>query len=376
MKGRPIRIGVVGCGSVLDPYMTVADPLRRRGEVELVAACGRPHQRRYVVEGLGVPSFTTDFRDVTESKDVDLVLVLTSAKDHGPITRAALEAGKHVLVEKPVSVDLEEASRIVDLARKGPGYLVCAPHVILSPTFQTIAHRLRRGDIGRVVSARARYGFSGPWWNKWFYLPGGGVLTDLACYNIATLTGLLGPARRVMAMAGVSVPEREINGERVRVVAEDNAQILLDFGDAAFAVVTSSLTMQQYRSPAVELYGSTGVIQMLGDDWDPDGYEIWRNEAGCWQVFKEQMPDWPWADGLRHLVECIREGVPPLITPEHAYHTLEVSIKAQVSAREGRAMRIESTFTPPAFTGPKEEVPAHMIHDRTRKHQAPLSASG
>ena len=67
----------------------------------------------------------------------------------------------------------------------------------------------------------------------------------------------------------------------MRVQAEDNAHVLIDFGDARFAVVTTGFTMQRYRSPCIELYGTHGVLQMLGDDWAPEGYELWRNDRGA-----------------------------------------------------------------------------------------------
>jgi predicted dehydrogenase len=105
--------------------------------------------------------------------------------------------------------------------------------------------------------------------------------------------------------------------------------------------------MQQYRCPAIELYGSEGTIQMMGDDWDPEGYELWQNKVGAWQIFAETDPYWPWTDGLRHLVECIQQKVKPLITPEHAFHVLEIMLKAQESGRAGKTQAIDSTFTPP-----------------------------
>ncbi len=363
----PVRVGIVGCGNVLGAYLQAAAPLRAGGLVELVAACGREAQRDQVVRGAGISIFTTDYLEIIHSPQVDLVLVVTSMKDHAPIARAALEAGKHVLVEKPLAMTLEEAAQLVELAGRSPGYLVCAPFTILSPTFQTIARHIQRGDVGKVVSARARYGWAGPCWSEWFYKPGGGCLFDLGVYCVTTLTGLLGPAKRVMAMTGVAIPEREINGQKMRVEAEDNVQLLLDFGDATFAVVTTGFTIQQYRCPAVELYGTTGTIQMLGDDWDPDGYELWQNERGCWQVFKETAPDWPWTDGLRHTVECIREKTRPLVTPEQAYHVLEIMLKAQQSGREGRALPIESTFSPLVFEADMRAEPVHLMHDRSRK---------
>jgi predicted dehydrogenase len=368
----PVRIGVIGCGNVLGAYLPQCHQLKQRGLAEIVLAAGRPAQKDRAFS-LGVPRFTANAEEVIASPDVDLVLILTSMNEHARLARVALEAGKHVLVEKPLATSLEDAASLVELARCSRGHLVCAPFTILSSTFQTLARRLRAGDIGRPCSARARYGWAGPSWSEWFYEPGGGCLFDLGVYCLTSLTGLLGPARRVAAFTGVAIPEREINGRPIKVQAEDNAQVLLDFGEACFAAVTSGFTMQQYRNPALEVYGTTGTIQMLGDDWDPEGYELFQNSAGCWQVFKETDPGWPWADGLRHLVKCIHAGTRPLVTPEHARHVLEIMLKAQQSGREGRALALESTFTPPVFAEPGTQDAVHLRHDRSRPHEGELN---
>ncbi|MBI4659676.1 MAG: Gfo/Idh/MocA family oxidoreductase [Verrucomicrobia bacterium] len=365
---RPIRLGIIGCGNVLSAYRSAIDRLRLRGLAEVTMACGRESQRKSACAGLCLQRFTTNADELIGSADVDLVLILTSMAEHASLVRAALQAGKHVLVEKPLATSLEEARALVRMAKRSRGYLLCAPFTILSPTFQTMARRIRRGEIGRVCSARARYGWSGPSWSEWFYRPGGGCLFDLGVYCVTSLTGLLGPAKRVLAMTGVAIPEREINGKMTRVRAEDNAQVLLDFGNSAFAVVTTGFTLQQYRSPALEIYGTTGTIQMLGDDWHPEGYELWQNSVGAWQVFKESDPDWPWTDGLRHLVECIRKGRRPLVTPEHACHVLEIMVKAQQSGREGRALTIDSAFPLPVFRKSVGRARAHLVHDRARVH--------
>src|SRR3712207_8783523 len=97
------------------------------------------------------------------------------------------------------------------------------------------------------LSARARDGWAGPDWSRRFYEPGGGALFDLGVYNGTSLCGFFGPARRVTAMTGVAIPERIVDGERVAVRAGDNAHVLLDFGDARFAVVSTGFTIQKYR---------------------------------------------------------------------------------------------------------------------------------
>ncbi len=148
-------------------------------------------------------------------------------------------------------------------------------------------------------------------------------------------------------MAGVAIPERIVEGAPLQVVAEDNAHVLIDFGDSRFAVVTTGFTMQRYRSPAIELYGTEGVIQLLGDDWAPEGHEVWRNDVGAWQLVPERDPGWPWTDGLRHLVECIERGEEPITRPEHAYHALEIMLAAQAAGRDGVARAISSPFPEP-----------------------------
>ena len=161
--------------------------------------------------------------------DVDVVLILTGMQSHGPLTRDALNAGKHVLVEKPMSMDLAEAADLVALARVSKGHLVCAPHVTLSRTYQDMWHHIHGGDIGRPLTARGFYGWAGPDWDPFFYEPGGGPMFDLGVYNITTLTGLLGPAKRVMAMTGIAIPERIVNNSQMTVQTDDNFQVLMDF---------------------------------------------------------------------------------------------------------------------------------------------------
>ncbi len=365
-QSSPVRLGIAGCGNVVGAYLSLADRLERTGQAQVVGIHGAEKHRKRAREEWRIPSFHTDYAEMLARPDMDAVVILTPMPVHASMASAALRAGKHVLLEKPMATVWEDAKALLQLARSSDRHLVCAPFTILSPTFQILSHRLRSGDIGKVVSARSRYGWAGPDWTDWFYKPGGGALSDLGVYNFTTLTGWLGPVRRVMAMTGAAIPERSVRGQTVRVEADDNAQVLLDFGGSRFATVTAGFTLQQYRGPGIELFGTEGTINLLGDDWDPDGYEIWQNRAGCWQLFKETNPEWPWTDGLSHLVECILQGTKPLVTPEHALHVLEVILKALASGRDGRAQELESTFDPPVFDDRSEAVAAHRIHDRTR----------
>jgi len=346
-----LGLGVIGCGSVFaGPYRGMIERLRAAGRVHLGAVYDVDERKRHgAAEHYDLDPELSGPDAVIAHPEVDAVLVLTSMNEHGPLAKAALEAGKHVLVEKPMATTLEGAAQLVELSRTAAGLLVCAPHILLSPTFRAIYTAVRKGEVGRLLNGRARYGWSGPDWNEWFYRPGGGSLFDLGVYNVTSLCGLFGPARRVTAMVGVAIPERVVNGKVMQVRADDNAQVLLDFGEGRFASVTTGFTMQKYRSPAIELYGSEGTIQLLGDDWAPDGWELWRNAERSWRVFPESDPHWQWTEGLRHLVDCVETGRPTVTRPEHAYHALEIMLAAQTAGRDGVAREIESDFPNPLY---------------------------
>jgi predicted dehydrogenase len=359
----PLRLGILGLGSVYwTPYRAAIE--RLGGRVRVTAAYDPDPAKRSAADGAtGAPVSVPAAEAVIGHSEVDAVLVLTSMREHGRLAQAALEAGKHVLVEKPMATSLEEARALADAARSSDRTLVCAPAVLLSPTYRAIAARVAAGEAGRVVLARARYGWAGPWWGRWYYERGGGALFDLGIYNVTSLCGLLGPVRRVVALVGTAIPERTVEGAQVRVESDDNAHLLLDFGESRFATVTTGFTMQRYRSPAIELYGTEGVVQMLGDDWAPEGFEQWRNAAGVWEVHPETAPQWSWTAGLDHLVECVERGVAPVMAPAHALHALEVMLAAKRSAEEGRAVEIETGFPAPDYSAFPEAGGEQRVHD-------------
>ncbi len=320
--GKRVRIGVVGSGYHLPHYMAVARRLVEREMAEVAAACDRDGSKGTLLQSqYAIRRFTTEPRDVIEAADVDLVLILEPNEKRAPLAAAALRTGKHVLAESPMAASLAESAELVLLAREGPGRLLCAPHAVLSPTYRAIWKRVRGGSIGKVLAARAL----------------SGALFD---FGVESLTGLIGPARRVAALAGSGTSGRA-----------DNGQVLIDFGDGVLAAVTAGSALGRRRSPAFEIYGGTGTIQMLGDQRAPRGYELWENAAGSWKHYEGTALDWTPEDGLRHLVECIHAGTRPAISPEHADHTLEILHRARESAADGAARAITSTFEPLALDG-------------------------
>jgi predicted dehydrogenase len=139
---------------------------------------------------------------------------------------------------------------------------------------------------------------------------------------------------------------------------------MFDHGDDRFSTVMTGFTLQRYRSPAIEVYGTTGSIQMLGHDWAPEGFEQWRNDAGVWELFTETNPHWHWTSGFEHLIDQLERGGETLTRPEHAYHALEVMLAAKRSSAEGRVVDVESEFPQPDYARfPATPTELGFLHD-------------
>ena len=347
------------------PYMEIVNSLSFKKILNLKSVSDKNNKIHKIInKRIYYENFYEDYNKILEDKKIDIVLILTSMNEHAEIAKKAIRKNKHVLVEKPMATNFKDLKDLYDIAKKSKKIFLAAPFVVLSPVFQAIHQEINKNTIGNISLARARYGWSGPNWGEWYYKTGGGPLFDLGVYNITTLTGLLGPVKNVIAKSSISKPIRLINGNKVKVDTDDNFQILLEFRSGCLAVVTTGFTMQQYNSPAVELYGSNGTIQMLGDDWEPKGFEIWNNKRSSWEEFKTPYANWPWTAGLTHLVECILKNNKPIIQLDHAFHVNEVMIKIYESSKKNKQISIKSVFKTLKFSKKIKTKKSYLDHDR------------
>lgn len=364
---NPLSIAVIGGGNVArGAYLPLLMGLRHSGLVDRVVVADINQAQLDLVGALFAFELTTDIDTSIDDPDIDVVVILTSMLHHGSLAARALRAGKHVMVEKPMATTLEQAAELVAMAKDTPGYLLCAPYVTLSPDYQTMLGLIQSDAVGRPLLGRARYGWDGPDWGKWFYAQGGGPLFDLGVYSITSLTGLLGSVTHVTALSTTSRPERIVDGEPTPVETDDTYQILLRHETGALSTVTTAFGMQKYKGPAVEVYGLEGTVQLLGDDWAPEGIELWKNQDGYWSYFEGQSRNWPWTCGLTHLINCVQDGTPPYVTPEHSYHVLEVMFRAMTSSDSGHIQQVTSRFTTPTCINPNPTSLPQRTHDRTR----------
>jgi predicted dehydrogenase len=296
---------------------------------------------------------------------VDVVLVITPPESHSALVRMALEHGKHVVVEKPAAAAHSAAQSLVQLAQERGLRLMCAPFVQLAPTFRALWERIHEGTIGKVHSARGLYGNAGSTWAHWYHDGSIGPLAEVGIYNLKSLTAVLGPVREVQAAEQRALSQREIRGERVAAMGADVSHVMLKHEHGALSSLISSHCIQRYRRPALEFYGTEGTANLLGDDWDPRGFEIWRNSAARWEEFEPIEPTWSWADGLGEMVNALREEREPLHRLEQDLHLLEVIEACGRAARDKRAVAVQSTFHPLNLRL-EERQDRHHLHDHTR----------
>jgi len=362
---RPVTVGIIGAGNVIWAYFQVLDRLIPRGLAQLGPVCARRRETWQEIQTRrpGI-NLVADLDEVMHS-DVDIVLIITPQSSHSELARLALEHSKHVVLEKPAANTACEAQALSDLARKQGVLLMFAPFVQLAPTFRALWTRLQDGAIGKLHSARALYGNAGSTWAHWYHDGSIGPLAEVGIYNLKSLTAVLGPVIEVQAAEVVAQADREILNKRVATAGADVSHLLLRHESGALSSLISSHCVQRYRRPAIEFYGTLGTANLLGDDWDPRGFEIWQNSKACWQEYEAIDPTWLWTDGLSEMVSALREQRQPLHDIDHDIHLLEVIEASSHAAREKKAVAVQSRFAPLNMWF-EDHRDRHHLHDHTR----------
>jgi predicted dehydrogenase len=346
-----VRVGVIGCGSVSHSYLPHLTKCRH---VELVSTCDIiPERAKAQAEKFKVPNHYPHIDKMLGGPAFEFLVNLTDMQEHEHLNRQAVAAGKHVWSEKPMANSLSAGQEILEAARKKGVKIWGAPAMVVSAQFAFMAKTVAAGKLGKPAAAHAEYGHTGPDWSAFFYEKGGGSLPDLAVYNLTTLTGVLGPAKAVTAMTSVITPTRKIRGKgEIKVVAEDNAMVLMDHGNGLISHVQSGFN---YFNPhghegskeqryTVSVYGTTRFMGLVGYDWEPNGVDLATKDTPAVKRHVTDKGDFVWQMGASLAAESLATGKDLLITPEHALHVLEIIQATRESQGTGRRVSLRSTF--------------------------------
>ena len=352
-EARPkrIRVGVIGCGSVSGVYLP---HLAKCPYAELVSTCDIiPERAKRRAEEFNIANHFPHIDAILAGPDFELLVNLTDMQEHEHLNREAIAAGKHIWSEKPIANTLAAGQAILEQAKARGVRIWGAPVVVASPQFEFMARTLAAGTLGRIASAHADYGHTGPTWSSFFYEKGGGSLPDLGVYNLTSLTGLLGPARAVVAMVSIVTPSRKIDGKgQIKVTEEDNAMVVLDHGNGVLSHVQCGFNFfnphghvgSKESRHTISLFGSGASMGLVGYDWEPLGVDLATEEEPEFERHATDSADYVWQQGASLVAECLATGKEPLFTPEHALHVVEIIVAARQSQHTGRRIELQSTF--------------------------------
>lgn len=370
--GRAVRLVVVGAGDVA--YRHYLPALERLGGSVEIAAFVDPRPGAAEAAATSVARWSPGavglrhVDDLAAVAGLDAAIDLATAPLHGELNERLLDAGLHLYSEKPLASDLPRANRLIEKASRAGRLLLCAPGTAATKRFGWLSDVVRSRRFGAPTLVVAHHADPGPAaWREYsgdptpFYRDGVGPVFDHGIYRLHEMTMLMGPVRRVQAMGSISSPARRVRGgpltgRTIEVTTPDHVLINLEFARGGLGQLLASFGTPSTRAPWLELHFPLATISFGGQSWEPDApASIYLDDDGpdgleAWQPASEVPVDALGVveTGILHFVACLRGEGPPLLTAEHARHTLDVILKAYASIADGASHETETSFAVPA----------------------------
>ena len=388
-SGRKVKVGVVGCGVVATAYYLPF--LIKMKNAELVAVCDRIEPRlRASARLFGAKEQYVDYYEMIDRADIEAVLILTAPGTHVPFAVKAAEAGKHILLQKPMATDMIGARKIAEAVRRNKVKALIEPSMStpLEPGFAHLRELVRKGVLGDILwfsltgAGATNYG---PWLGNnpygqdaFFSKDSGGFLFDFP-YAPTQIVGVLGPCKNVFASARIAVNETDIvpdekydeflagvtdpqqanywdvvldlpRTKRIKVEAVDNAYSLYEMTHGG----VGSCHAGRIFHPVLPKTGDGG-LQIFGTDGNlifGSGYAasiiskhkrlLPNVDADGWYHIHPPKTDVPhkfpkpgafnyYHESTRHLIECILEDREPVVNVDWGLHITEMMAGAMES---------------------------------------------
>ncbi|MBM4083378.1 MAG: Gfo/Idh/MocA family oxidoreductase [Planctomycetes bacterium] len=333
-----LRIGIIGAGGFAQTAH-IAN-FERIPDVQIAALADTSEDvLRRVANRHQIPKVFTDYQQVLR-EDLDAVSVCLPNAYHAPVTVAALQAGKHVLCEKPMAVNALEAQTMVEAAKKAQKILMVAFQGRFSPEAMALKRIVERGRLGEIYFIEAGYERrrrmpSGKTWHTEKALSGGGALIDLGVHALDLAMWMMGFPKPKQALG--SVLQKFASGAPgTKNDVEDfaTAYVLLENGASIVLKASWASNIKQDRS-TFEVIGTKGGATMgpLALYTQDDGQLLDVTPV----ITSTEDPN---RLEIRHFVDCVRAGRQPIITPEQSLVTTRVVDAIYKSGQSGGAVAV------------------------------------
>jgi predicted dehydrogenase len=371
-------IAFVGCGYVADFYVTT---LQYHPTLQLAGVFDwRPERAQQFAAHYGVPTYPS-LDALLADERVTIVVNLTNPRSHFAVTKAALDAGKHVYSEKPLTLDFAETQALVDLADARGLQLSGAPSSLLGDSAQTLWKALRSGVIGRpyLVYAELDDGLihrvnyknwvtaSG---SPWPYLDEfeTGCTLEHAGYYVSWLTAFFGPAKSVTAFSACLVQDKQTD-QPLAVNAPDFSAGCIEFANGVVARLTCSIVADHnhrltiigeegnlsvdegwhYRSPVyrqpTKLHRRREEIPVLSSLLGHGRQRLPFVQDPTPRYPKKNRPPADVSLGIAELADAIRTARPSRLAADHALHVNEIVLTLQDPQTMGSPRTLQTTFS-------------------------------
>ncbi len=341
-----MRVGGVGCGIVAKVYVegsTAFDSFDVVACADLDVASAEAFAELH-----GLKASTVD--ELIADPSIEVVLNLTPPAAHASVMRAALDAGKHVYTEKPITTTVDEGREILAEADRRALRIGCAPDTFLGGAYEAARDLIANGEIGTPLAATAMFLVGGP--ESWhpnadfFYRAGGGPMLDIAPYYLTAIASLLGPYRAALGLATSPTPERRFGvgpraGEAFLVDVPTHAIAALQLESGVLATVTVSFEAFGQYSSGLVVHGSGGSLELPDANAFGGALRI-RNGNGEWKPVEYEASGATETRGLGldEMLRAIRDERPHRASGALGLHVLETALAALRSAEEGRTVEI------------------------------------
>jgi UDP-N-acetyl-2-amino-2-deoxyglucuronate dehydrogenase len=258
-----VRFAIIGAGVIGDVHAQAIRSLPDVAALSLIVSTREASARR-LAEARGAGGYSTDLDAVFADPDIDAVSICTPSGLHADQAVAALEAGKHVMIEKPIDVSLDAADRIIAAERASGAKVAVVSQHRFDPATEQVVAAIQAGDLGRLTSGIAStawwrgqsYYDAGRWRGTWA-MDGGGAIMNQTIHTIDLLVAMLGVPTEVFAYAA------RLAHERIEV--EDTAVAVVRFASGALGVIHGTTAAYPGLEAGVRVFGTKGSA-VIADD--------------------------------------------------------------------------------------------------------------
>lgn len=344
---KKVGVGLIGSQFISTIH---AEAFKSVSEGELLAVMSptQGHAKAFA-EKHNIPNHFTNLDEMLAMKEIDMVVIGAPNYLHCEITQKAAQAGKHIVVEKPLCMNLKEADIMIEACKKANVKLMYAEELCFTPKYVRLKALLDEGALGKPVLFKQSEKHDGPHADHFWDVTrsGGGVTMDMGCHAFQFFRWLNGnnPVKSVYAQMNTSVHTDKTKGD-------DNAIIILEFENGVVAMAEESWTKLGGMDDRAEIHGSEGVayadvlqgnsIQTYSKKGVGYAVEKAGNTVGWSYTIYEEAWNYGFPQEFIHFVDCVKNDKQPLVTGEDGRAVLEIIFAAYASA--GTSSKVSLPF--------------------------------